>query len=101
VAAQFASTLKADFGARLRGIRLYGSAARGDWTPESDIDVLVLLDHVSNEDEERIVKRAMTAGVLGSGLVIQPVFMTQAAFAHLRSRERLFALEIEREGVDL
>ena len=31
-------------GRRLRGIVLYGSQARGESAPESDIDVLVLLD---------------------------------------------------------
>ena len=31
---------------RLQGIVLYGSEARGDATPDSDVDVLVLLDHV-------------------------------------------------------
>jgi predicted nucleotidyltransferase len=33
-----------EYGARLRGVVLYGSEARGEATPTSDIDVLVLLD---------------------------------------------------------
>lgn len=36
--------LEAAYGARLRGVVLYGSEARGDAGPDSDIDVLVLLD---------------------------------------------------------
>lgn len=36
--------LQAHHGNRLRGVILYGSEARGDTTPESDIDVLVLLE---------------------------------------------------------
>jgi predicted nucleotidyltransferase len=35
--------LEAAFGARLEGVLLYGSAARGDVPDESDIDVMVLL----------------------------------------------------------
>jgi len=31
-------------GSRLRGVVLYGSTARGDALPDSDIDLLVLLD---------------------------------------------------------
>ena len=32
------------FGSRLRGVILYGSEARGEAGPDSDIDVLVLLE---------------------------------------------------------
>lgn len=100
-AEEFASDIRGEFGDRVRRIRLYGSTARGDWTPESDIDVLVLLDSLSDEDGERIVTCAVRRGVLGSGLLIQPLFMPAADFTRLRDRERLFALEVEREGVDL
>jgi len=36
--------LQAHYGARLKGLVLYGSIARGDADAESDIDLLVLLD---------------------------------------------------------
>lgn len=38
------SNLRAVYDDRLRGIVLYGSEARGEAAPESDIDLLVLLD---------------------------------------------------------
>lgn len=38
--------LDSEFGDRLRGIIVYGSEARNDASPDSDIDVLVLLDDV-------------------------------------------------------
>jgi len=38
------SRLEKAHGRRLRGIVLYGSEARGDAGPDSDIDLLVLLD---------------------------------------------------------
>ena len=38
------STLESAFRGRLRGIVLYGSEARGTARPDSDIDLLVLLD---------------------------------------------------------
>lgn len=36
-------TLRAHYGSRYRGLQFFGSLARGEGTPESDIDVLVLL----------------------------------------------------------
>ena len=38
------SALRGVFGDRLRGVVLYGSEARGTARPDSDIDLLVLLD---------------------------------------------------------
>jgi predicted nucleotidyltransferase len=37
------SCLQAVYGDRLRGVVLYGSEARGEETPDSDVDILVLL----------------------------------------------------------
>ena len=41
---QVKSILEDAFGERLRGVVLYGSEARGQAGPDSDIDFLVLLD---------------------------------------------------------
>ena len=38
------ATLQEAFGPRLRGVILYGSEARGTAEPDSDIDLLVLLE---------------------------------------------------------
>jgi predicted nucleotidyltransferase len=40
------------YGDRLRGILLYGSRARGDFGPESDYDIVVLLNELADPFEE-------------------------------------------------
>jgi predicted nucleotidyltransferase len=47
-----AEDLRALYGARLRRVLLFGSWARGDAHPESDIDLLVALDRVESPWEE-------------------------------------------------
>jgi predicted nucleotidyltransferase len=52
IAAAVAEDLRALYGARLRRVLLFGSWARGDAHPESDIDLLVALDRVESPWEE-------------------------------------------------
>lgn len=40
------------YGSRLRGVYLYGSAARDELTPESDIDLAIILDGIDNRSAE-------------------------------------------------
>lgn len=101
VAAEFADAVRASLGARVKGITLYGSAARGDWGPDSDVDLLVLLDHRTPEDADVIARHAVEFGLLGSGLLLQPLILPEAEFDLLRRRERRLALDILREGIPL
>jgi Uncharacterised protein family (UPF0158)/Nucleotidyltransferase domain len=52
VATAVAGDLRALYGGRLRRVLLFGSWARGDAHPESDIDLLVVLDRVESPWEE-------------------------------------------------
>lgn len=101
MARRFAAAARQHFGARLRDIRLFGSAARGDWQEDSDIDVLVLLDTVESQDRDWIAEHASRLGILGSGLLLSTVTLPANHFAHLLQRERLFAQDVMREGMPL
>jgi len=41
------------YGDKLKDIILYGSYARGDFTEESDIDIIILLENMENVTTER------------------------------------------------
>ena len=101
IARAFAGTARTHFGNRLRDIRLFGSAARGDWQEGSDVDVLVLLDTVKPQDRRWIAEHATQIGILGSGVLISTVTLPVSEFERLRQRERLFAREIDAQGIAL
>jgi len=48
--------LRAQLGARLRAIVLFGSRARGDARPDSDIDLLVVADGLARDPISRITE---------------------------------------------
>lgn len=53
IAAAVAEELRELYGERLKQVLLFGSWARGDAHPESDIDLLVVLDRIESRWEER------------------------------------------------
>jgi predicted nucleotidyltransferase len=71
------------YGARLVRLVLYGSQARDDATPDSDIDILVVLQGPVQPGEEIIRGGGIVADLsLRYGVVIACVFMDQEQFMH-------------------
>jgi len=85
------------YGSRLHSVVLYGSRARGDAEPGSDIDVLVALDGPVRPGEE--IRRTLD-GVAGLSLqnkvVISCVFVSAACLAQEQSP---LLINIRREGI--
>jgi hypothetical protein len=54
LAAEYAQRIKAHFGDRLVSICFFGSAARGEASPESDIDVLIIAEDLPKDYGLRI-----------------------------------------------
>lgn len=46
---QYLSELKKIYGAHLKSVILYGSYARGDYTADSDVDIMLLVDLLPEE----------------------------------------------------
>ena len=66
------------YGPRLRAVYLYGSAARDQITPDSDIDIAVILDKIQNRFEEH--KRTSK---LGSDISLDCQWTPKKHFARL------------------
>jgi len=54
IAAKVRAGLEKIYGARPRGVCLYGSAARDELTPDNDIDMAVVLDEVIDSFTEHV-----------------------------------------------
>jgi predicted nucleotidyltransferase len=74
--------LESIYGARLCGLYLFGSYARGEAEPESDVDVLIVLDQVSDYPAE-VDRTGVLASALSlrHGLSLSRVFMNRRAWA--------------------
>ena len=75
--------LQAIYGGRLKGVYLYGSYARREADPESDLDVLVVLDRIDNYSEE--VDRTGQLGAelsLKYSVSISKVYVSESSWLH-------------------
>jgi predicted nucleotidyltransferase len=81
-------------------IVLFGSRARGDADPDSDMDVFVLVDALTGELEDFISECAWEAG-FKHGIVIVPVVFSRNDWEHGPERYSLLADAIRSEGVVL
>lgn len=70
---QLKQLLAAEFGDRLNSVWLFGSRARGDFGPWSDIDLAVILDGVETWSEASAQRQRVSAGVARIALETETV----------------------------
>lgn len=97
---EFSTRIRAALGANLRELRLFGSKARGDARPDSDIDVLVIVGDDRVRAEDLAVDIAFDVNV-ASDLYISPRVVTAVSLADPVWRTTLFVQTVTREGVAL
>lgn len=81
-------------------IILYGSEARGDAQPDSDIDLLVLLDGDTKLTPERELEiiRPLYELEIESGVIISPMIMLRKAWESITTP---FTINVMKEGIVL
>ncbi len=82
-------------------IILYGSEARGDARPDSDIDLLVLIDKDKvSVEEEKVIYGILSDLSLTTGICINPTILTKKEWEN-RPLVTPFYLNVLNEGIVL
>ena len=84
----------------LHSVVLFGSRARGDAEPDSDMDVLVIVDDLAEKDEDYISECAWEAG-FESGIVVVPIVYSRFEWENGPERYSLLAEAVKSDGVYL
>lgn len=87
-------------GAHLLRIVLYGSRARGEGNESSDVDVALIVTPAGRERRSEVYDIAYDLS-LEHGVQLAPLVIEAERLDELRRRERLFAAELDRDGVVL
>lgn len=97
VLAELRAALEGEYGERLAGLVLFGSRARGDHDPDSDIDVLVVLHGPVRARTEITRTGGIAADIsLRHNVTIQRVFVSSYRFGTDASA---LLRNVHREGV--
>ena len=89
--------LRRIYAGRLKGVYVFGSHARGDATPDSDLDVLIVLDTIEDYDEEIARTSHLISSLsLDCGTSLSRVFVSQAQWAEGQTR---FLQNVREEAV--
>ncbi|AIG98380.1 putative nucleotidyltransferase [Archaeoglobus fulgidus DSM 8774] len=91
----FVKTLKEKYGDKIHKIILFGSTARGEAEEESDIDVLIIADGVTQKEVSKIAFQIL----LKYGEVISSIVEDKQQFE--RYKDYSFHRNILKEGVEI
>jgi hypothetical protein len=99
--ARYQRSLQQSFPNRLQELVLYGSQARGTTHEESDVDVLVVVDDLSETERRAAIDLAYDANAAerDSWAGLSPLVYSTVQASDLRERERLIMRNIDTDGL--
>lgn len=96
----FAEDVRKLFGKRVERVILYGSYAREEEVPGSDIDIAVILDEKKNEDRKKVQEIA-EEWFRETGLRFSPRVFEETDFNNRAEDNYSFHTNVQEEGVEI
>jgi predicted nucleotidyltransferase len=91
------ASLRLAFGERLRDVLLFGSYARGEASEDPDVDVLVLVDALT-QAEIAMVSDCALGVALATDVALAPLPIATERFESMSATGRGIAAEVARDG---
>jgi predicted nucleotidyltransferase len=98
--ATFVREIRKALGDDLVGVTLFGSKVRGDYGPESDIDMLVVLRVKDLKAEDRVFN-VLVDVKLATDAYLAPIVYTRREYERSRRLGSPFIANVEKEGIPL
>ncbi len=92
--------LAARLNGQLVAVYLFGSKARGDFTSDSDLDLLIILDHVDGNIQDEIHLLG-TRVSLEYDVLINTHILSRARWEEMRRHQATLWREAQRDGIAL
>jgi uncharacterized protein len=89
------------FGERFRELRLFGSMARGEAGPDSDVDLPILLDALRSHTDRTTAMDVAADVALEHELPLECLVLDEAELERLHRLETALARALDLEGVSL
>lgn len=100
--AEYLVEIQKIYGVHLKTVILYGSYARGDFTPDSDVDLMILVDLTDSEIEQHSDELAEVGFNynVDHDIWMMPVVRNERHFKHWKKAYPFYE-NVQREGVTL
>ena len=85
---------------KIHELQVFGSRARGDASPESDLDVLIVVEQLDHSIEKYISDCAWEAG-FPEDVIVMPIAISLDTLRNSPIRESVFIKNIYREGISV
>lgn len=85
----------------LHSLILFGSRARGDADPDSDLDILVVLDSQPTDSGRDLISDCAWEAGFEYGLVVVPIVFTRQEWEEGPERYSLLCQAVQAEGIPI